>query len=736
VILAEGRNCWRIARADRASFLVDAAAYFAGFREAVARAQRTVVILGWDVDSRVRLARNGRDGEDGGPAELLPFLNHVLERRPSLRVFVLAWDFSVIYTFERQPLPAYRFAWRGNPRLTFRLDDAHPLGASHHQKVVVVDDRVAFAGGLDLTIRRWDTPEHRAHQPERVDPNGQVYPPMHDVQMVVDGEVARALGELARARWLAATGRALPPAEPAPAPAPGGDRDADGDDPWPTGVAPELRSVPIGIARTAPPREAAPPVQEVMALTLDAIAAARKWIYVENQYLTSAAVGHALARRLAEPDGPEVVAVLPREECGWLERQSLGIMRARLLRRLRESDRFSRLRLFYPTVPGLDDGCVNVHAKVLVVDDELARVGSSNLSNRSMGLDTECDLALDAGLDPRLGADVARFRNRLLAEHLGATPDEVAGALAASGSLIAAVDRLRGKPRSLEPLPEPAEAAGASHGARAGNGNGTFGLNFAVLDGLVCDPERPAPDRLIDELVPAELRPPLRRSLLGWGVAAAAVVALVAVWRFSPLRTLLDLERTTALGEALRGQPAAPLLVLGGYLAGALVLFPITLMLAATALVFDPAHAFVYCMGGALAGATVTYWIGRLIGRYRRRWLEGPRLSRVREQLQRRGMLAIVAARLLPVGNFSIINMLAGTLGIKFRDYMLGNLVGLLPGVLALTLLAQRLGTTLRNPQPRNVVLLVAVVAAIAAAFAWLRRRLARATRPPEKRGG
>jgi len=271
VILEEGRNCWRIARADRASFLVDAAAYFESFRQAVARARHTVVILGWDVDSRTRLGGPSPDG----PTELLAFLNHVLERRPDLKVFVLAWDFSVIYTFERELLPAYRFAWKGNPRLTFRLDDAHPLGASHHQKVVVVDDRVAFAGGLDLTIRRWDTPDHRARDPERVDPAGQPYPPMHDVQMVVDGEAARALGELARARWLAATGWSLPPAA------------ADGEgDPWPASVAPELRSVPLGIARTQPANEDGAGVQEVRALTLDAIAAARRWIYIENQYLT------------------------------------------------------------------------------------------------------------------------------------------------------------------------------------------------------------------------------------------------------------------------------------------------------------------------------------------------------------------------------------------------------------------------------------------------------------------
>jgi phosphatidylserine/phosphatidylglycerophosphate/cardiolipin synthase-like enzyme/uncharacterized membrane protein YdjX (TVP38/TMEM64 family) len=715
VILAEGRNCWKIARADRAAFLVDAAAYFASFRQAVARARHQVLIIGWDIDSRLRLLPPSEHmSRAEPPAELLPFLNHVLEARRELRVFALGWDFSVIYTFEREPLPTYRFAWKAHPRLTFRLDGAHPVGASHHQKVVVVDDRVAFAGGLDLTIRRWDTPEHRPRHPDRVDPAGVPYSPLHDVQMVVDGEAARALGDLARARWQAATGKPLPPPPDT------------GDDPWPPGVAPELRSVPVGIARTLAPAFGRPGVEEVLRLTLDAIAAAERWIYIENQYLTSAAVGQALARRLAEPEGPEVLAVLPRQEVGWLEQRSMGIMRARLLRVLRDADRFSRLRVYHPVVAGLDGGCLNVHAKVMVVDDALARVGSSNLSNRSMGLDSECDLALDAALDGRLHGDIAGFRNRLLAEHLGTTAEEVAAALATRGSLIEAVEALRGGARSLEPLP-------IAEPVPNGDANG-HALNLAILDGLVCDPERPAPDRLIDDLVPSEMRPPMRRSLLGWGVVLAALVALVAIWRLTPLRALLDLDRMAALGRALRGHPLAPLLVLAAYLVGALVFFPITLMLTATALVFDPAHALAYGLGGALAGAALTWGIGRLAGRFRTGLLSSPRLARARGQLQRRGMLAIVAARLLPVGNFSLINILAGALGVRFRDYMLGNLVGLLPGILGLTLFADRLAHTIRNPHPRNLVALGAVVAALALLLRWLRRRLRHAGRPDADR--
>jgi phospholipase D1/2 len=708
-VLVPTRNCWRVARAGRAAFLIDADAYFGALCQSLSRARHSVVILGWDIDSRTRLTRPGPGGAAG--QTLLEILNDVLERRPELRVYALAWDFSVIFTLEREPLPTLRFAHAGHPRLSFRLDGSHPLGASQHQKVVVVDDAVAFVGGLDLTVRRWDLPGHRAHEPDRVDPVGQPYPPVHDVQMAVDGQAAAALGELARARWEAATGDTL-----ALVPAPGSD-DHDDHHPWPPDLAPDLTDVPVGIARTVGQRDDRPAILEVASLTLDAIAAARRWIYVENQYLTSALVGSALTRSLAQKDGPEVVIVLPREEHGWLEQSSMGILRARLLRRLLDSDRFGRLRIYHPRIPDLRGGCVNVHAKVMVVDASLARVGSANLSNRSMGLDTECDLALDAELEPRLGPGIDAFRDRLLAEHLDVPVSEVTAALAGTGSLIRAIEALAGRSRSLERMPVPAESIPTDSAPPVG---------LAFLDGLVCDPERPAADLLIRRFVPEELHPPLHRSLAGWASLAIAALVLAAVWRFTPLRQLLHVDRLAALGQSLRAQPLAPLWVLGMYLVGGWVFFPITVLLGATALVFSGPAAIAYCFAGTLLSAASTYGLGRLVGRFRADWLRRPRLERFQRQIRERGTLAIVAARLLPVGNFTLINMAAGAFRVRFGDYMLGNAIGVLPGILALTLFANRLASTLHHPHGTNLVIFAVVALGLTAILTWIRRRLSR----------
>jgi len=167
-IAVEGRTCWRLARAGRVAFLVDGAAYFAAVAAAVERAERSILILGWDVHSGIRLRRDGRRREL--PDALGDFLATLLSRRAALHANILAWDFAMIYALEREPLALFGRAWRKHPRLHFQLDANHPVGASHHQKVVVVDDAVAFVGGLDLAACRWDTSEHLAEDPRRVDP--------------------------------------------------------------------------------------------------------------------------------------------------------------------------------------------------------------------------------------------------------------------------------------------------------------------------------------------------------------------------------------------------------------------------------------------------------------------------------------------------------------------------------------------------------------------------------------
>ncbi len=182
-------------------------------------------------------------------------------------------------------------------------------------------------------------------------------------------------------------------------------------------------------------------MREVEALYLDMIAAARHSIYIENQYFTADKVGDALAARLSEPDGPEVVVVLRELSHGWLEELTMQTLRTKLIERLRAADVHDRFRVYYPFIDGLKSGtCIDVHSKMMVVDDEIVRIGSANLANRSMGLDTECDLTIEA-----LGRDDVRnairdLRAQLLGEHLGFEPARVRETIERTGSLRGAID--------------------------------------------------------------------------------------------------------------------------------------------------------------------------------------------------------------------------------------------------------------------------------------------------------
>jgi phosphatidylserine/phosphatidylglycerophosphate/cardiolipin synthase-like enzyme len=436
-ILKPRHNCWRTAEAGRASILIDAADYYRHLRQALCKAQRSIVILGWDFDGRIELC------PDGGPEKAMPlgpFLRALVEARPELEVRILVWSYAVIHAPGDSKALLLGDAWQEHPRIHLHLDTRHPIYGSHHQKVVVIDDSVAFAGGIDLTIRRWDSQRHQAENACRVAPDGTAYEPVHDLQMAVEGEAAYAIGDLAQWRWQTALGEKLPRIE-------------QSSGCWPDALEPDFTYVPVAIVRTAPAWGNMGPIREVANLTADAIAAAERTIYVEAQYLSSSMVRNALADRLSQPAGPEIVMVVTPFSRGFFERTVLAANRDRIMRSLSRLPGAHRLRFYYPVVPPDGSGRegdrqVLVHAKLMIIDDDLLRLGSANLSNRSMGLDTECDLAIEADGEA-VRRTIAGIRARLIGEHLDVAPEQVGETMSATGSLIAAIEALNHNRRGL-----------------------------------------------------------------------------------------------------------------------------------------------------------------------------------------------------------------------------------------------------------------------------------------------
>lgn len=686
-------NCWWVRRADRVAVLVDGKDYFQALHEAILQARRSVFILGWDLHSEVRLIRNGDGG--GAPSTLGPFLDFVARRQRQLEIYLLSWDFAMIYALEREFFPRYKLTWRSHRTIHFRLDDCHPVGGSQHQKVVVIDDALAFAGGLDVSKWRWDTSEHRPDDPQRIDPDGKPYPPFHDIQMVVDGAAAATLGELARERWQRAVGKRLPDIRP-----------QEDTAPWPESVEPIFHDIDVAIARTMPQYRGHAEIREVERLYLDMIAAARRYIYIENQYLSSYRIGEALQASLSQDTGPEIVIVLPKQTGGWLEQHTMDVLRGRILGLLREAGRGDRLRIYYPRLTVKPPVDLMVHAKLMIIDDLVVRVGSSNLSNRSMGLDSECDLAVAARPDSDDEQTIGSLCNRLLAEHLGVSADDVARQRLQRGSLIEAIEALVDGERTLVPL----------------DGTVAEDVDQLVPESELLDPEKPIePTDLLDYFVGRKQRKPAYRHLVTGGLLIAAVLGLAAAWRWTPLNQWLDIETVHSVGAWLKGGRFTPLLVLATFIVGGFAAVPVTLMVIGSLIIFGPWWGFAYALLGTQLSALCLFFLGRVLGKDMVDRFGGSLVNRLDRRLSNSGLIAVITLRVVPVAPFSLINLVAGVSRLRWRDFQLGTLLGMLPAITALAAVTDRLAASLRNPDLGSYLFLVAVIAVAAAALTGLR---------------
>jgi phospholipase D1/2 len=689
-ILQPNRNVWRIERAARAAALIDGAAFFDAVRQAFRNARHSIFVLGWDIDSRMRLVGDSDRPADGLPATLGEFLTELVRRRPELKVNLLLWDYSLLYAGERELFPRLSLQWRTPEQIRLCLDNIVPFGCSQHQKIIVVDNALAFSGGLDLTIRRWDTTDHAAGNRHRIDPSGHSFEPFHDVQMMVDGDAARALAEIACERWTTAAACQPLPTEPQ-------------GDPWPQTIGPDFTDVEIGIARTQPRYHGRDEVRECEALLLDSIDAAERTIYIENQFVTSGPVARRLARRLRERRKLEVLIVAPCRHESWVESKTMRNGRIRFWRTLRKAGG-DRVRLMYPHVDDGDEGTATmIHSKVMVIDDRFLRIGSANINNRSMGADSECDLAIEArnAQDRRAIIDI---RNRLIGEHCGVSAAEAAQALKRTrNSLVALADRLAAGGHSLRPIDDGEPDDG----------------EFAGYVEELADPKQPF--RF------SGLLRSLGRHIVAAGggmawkitVAVLALGLLSAAWYVTPLADWADPDSVRDWFRAVARRPWAGALVVAVFVAGGLVAFPVVVLIAATAAAFGPWFGFVYATVGLLASALTTYALGALFGRSALRKVMGPRLERIREKIARQGVLAIATIRVVPVAPFTFVNLAAGASAIRLVDYVLGTLLGMLPGLIVMSALSHRIVAIVSSPSLTEVLLLTcAIVAWILVSFA------------------
>lgn len=445
---------WRYAHASRASLVVDGEAYFELIQQVMLKAEHRVLLIGWDFDTRIHLSKGRRWWQKGWrrqyPRRLGSFIYWLARNRRQLDIRILKWGVGTFKFFTRGAMLLDLLRWWPQRRIDFKFDNVHPVGCSHHQKLVLIDGNFAVCGGIDMTSGRWDTSDHLEHDDRRRSPGGESYGPWHDISLMMEGEVAEALTDHGHHRWERAGGKPLEPA---------GHREGSA---WPDDLVADFEDVEIGIARSRPPHDGEPAIDEVERLFVRHISAARHFIYAENQYFASRTICEAIAARLAEPDPPEIVIVHSRTGDGWLEATAMDPARAQLVEAIRALDKNDRFHLY---VPYAGETPIYVHAKLMVVDDSIIRVGSANFNNRSMRLDTECDVFIDAERPGNESAApvIRRLRHSLLAEHCELAEEEVGALLERHGSMAGMVAALaaqgKGRLRAFRP-PQPGEWEG------------------------------------------------------------------------------------------------------------------------------------------------------------------------------------------------------------------------------------------------------------------------------------
>lgn len=438
-IIKPDHNCWRTGQANKLSLIIDAKAYFVAVKEAMLQAQHSAYLIGWDFDTRIEFEPEGKTLE--GPNKLGDFLKWVVKENPDLNVYLLKWDLGFLKSLGRGTMPLVVADLLTNDRIHMKLDGAHPKGSTHHQKIIVIDDCLAFCGGIDMTVGRWDTPDHKDKNRYRKEPNGHPYEPWHDASTVLSGDVVCSLGDLARDRWYKATNKKISP--------PTANHSL-----WPKSIKPMFKDIPVGIARTIPQYRNTKEIKEIEALYLDIIKHAKKTIYCESQYFASRKIAEAIAKRLKEKNGPEIIIINPQSADGFLESAAMDTARAHMISMVKKADSHNRFRIYTPVTK--KHAPIYVHAKILIADDNILRVGSSNLNNRSMGFDTECDLVIEAKPhqenSKQLREKILHIRHTLLAEHLGTTTATITRTLKKSdGSLIHTIEALISKGKSLKP---------------------------------------------------------------------------------------------------------------------------------------------------------------------------------------------------------------------------------------------------------------------------------------------
>ncbi|HYX35764.1 MAG TPA: phospholipase D-like domain-containing protein [Oligoflexus sp.] len=678
----------------------DGEAYFKAFIEACERATSTIFILGWDTHTRTNLDPKREGSAQGDHWNLATFFRRILKNHPKLHIYLLSWRPAPLYIMEREKLQNFKFTRFCHPRLHFCTDSHHPIGGSHHEKIVIIDDQLAFVGGMDLTIRRWDTCMHAAEDPLRKDPDGQYYQPYHDAQLGMAGPAAWQLAQMFRQRWKQANGTNIPMVPPTRV-----------KPPAPAQAIAFFEDAPIAVSLTYPSFRNSNEVKQIAQVYEDLLLSAQRYVYIETQYLTSHHMVDILCRLGQRSEGPEITLVLPERLGPWLEKRTMSHLQYEALTKVLAYDFHKRVHIVYPYDQELIPiyKYVTVHSKLMIVDDQFLTLGSANLNNRSMGLDTECNVTIDARQQPHLQRSIRKALAFLIVHYANHDASYALQELERTGSPLQVLKSLRLLSPDkhladfkLQPMPEE---------------------KIGWLDADLLDMDQPsaleiAMDRWgrMLEIIQRHLKvPPRMMALVMTGLAGASIAASYA-WMFSPLygnQWTLNFYPQNGMPHDTRLSTLLLIPIL--YVIACLLLAPINLLILLTASFFPALPAFSYIVLSVIGLVSLGYVAGRCMGRFFFPQFYGRHTPE--------GFAALCLLRIMPIAPNTLVNVAAGAARIPYLRFMGATLAGMAPGCIMLVIFQRCIINAFLNPGWTTVLPLIVLVLLASAVFRWSSQR-------------
>jgi phospholipase D1/2 len=222
-----------------------------------------------------------------------------------------------------------------------------------------------------------------------------------------------------------------------------------------------------------------------------------------------------------------------------------------------------------------------------------------------------------------------------------------------------------------------------------------------------------------------------RRRALRWlliaAIACAALTLVIAILVGARTFAWSDLPAFIDRMTLWRDSPVAMLAMLGCFVAGGLVVFPVNLLIAASIVVFGPLAGAVIALAGSLASAGALHQIGTAFPEHVFTRFAGRHAEQLRERVARHGLIAVAIVRLLPVAPYSVVSLAAGIAGIGRVPYFAGTALGMLPGIVLYTLFADRARKVIADPRPLSWAMLLFALLLIVAAGLLLRHLRGRA---------